>query len=256
MADKVDAHLGAHPKTSRNRDAPPARKAPKPGATAAMAEPALTAAPLPESSAADAVTKPAPVETVAIPPAPEPAPAFTDDDANEPMKQAREEPTSEGTINMASSFQDTAAAGTAAVTETADKAKAMFGDMNGRAKLAMEKSVKLGEEMTEFAKGNVEAVVQSGRVAAKGAEALAQEAAEAMKKHLESATATMKSFASVKSPTELFQLQSEAAKSYFDSAVADMSKYTEQLMKLAGDVSQPLSSRYSVAMEKMKTSAL
>ena len=120
----------------------------------------------------------------------------------------------------------------------------------------MEKSVKMGEEMTELTKGNVEALVQSGRVAAKGAEALAQDVAETMKKHFESATATMKSFASVKSPTELFQLQSDAAKSYFDTAVADMSKFSEQMMKLAGDVAQPLSSRYSVAMEKVKATTL
>ncbi|SFR84176.1 phasin family protein [Sphingomonas jatrophae] len=137
-----------------------------------------------------------------------------------------------------------------------DKAKAMFGDFNDRAKSAMEKSAKLGEEMTEFTKGNVEALVTSGRVAAKGCETLAQDLAETMKKNFESATATMKSFAAVKSPTELFQLQSDYARSYFDGAVADASKFSEAMMKLMGDIAQPLSSRYALAAEKIKATAL
>ncbi len=138
----------------------------------------------------------------------------------------------------------------------AEKAQAMFGDMSERAKAAMEKSSKLGEEMTEFTKGNVEAFVASGRIAAKGAESLAQEAAEYGKKSLESATTAFKSFSTVKSPTELFQLQSEYAKTSFDSAVAEASKMSEAWIKIAGEVFQPLSSRAAIAAEKMKISAL
>ena len=65
-----------------------------------------------------------------------------------------------------------------------------------------------------------------------------------------------KSFAAVKSPTELFQLQSEFAKSSFDSAVAEASKLSEAVVKLAGEIAQPISSRYAVAAEKLKAAAL
>jgi len=132
----------------------------------------------------------------------------------------------------------------------------MFTEINDRAKAAMEKSAKAGEELTEFTKGNVEAFVTSAKTAAKGAETLGQEVAEYGKKSFESASAALKSFATVKSPTELFQLQSEFAKSSFDGAVQEASKLSEAWVKLAGDVFQPLSSRYALAAEKFKAVAL
>jgi phasin family protein len=112
----------------------------------------------------------------------------------------------------------------------------------------------MAEELTELTKGNVEAFVASGRVAAKGAEAMTQEVAEYSKKSFETATGALKSFAAVKSPTELFQLQSEFAKSSFDNMVAEASKVSESMLKLMGEIAQPLSSRYAVAAEKLKAS--
>ena len=140
--------------------------------------------------------------------------------------------------------------------DTADKAQAAFGDISNRFKTAFEKSTKTGEELVDFAKGNVEALIASSKIAAKASESLGQEAAEYGKKHFEAATAAFKSFASVKSPTELFQLQSEYAKASFDSMVAEASRVSESLMKVAGDVAQPLSTRYALAAEKIKTTAL
>jgi phasin family protein len=142
---------------------------------------------------------------------------------------------------------------TVSPTETADKAQAVFGDLSERFKTAFEKSTKLGEDMVEFAKGNVEAMIASARVAAKTGEALGQEAAEYGKKNFESATTAFKSFATVKSPTELFQLQSEFAKAQFDSAVSEASKVSEVMMKAAGEIVQPLSNRYALATEKFKS---
>lgn len=142
------------------------------------------------------------------------------------------------------------------LTEGFDKGQAMFGDMTARFKTAFEKSSKLSEDMVDFAKGNVEAVVASARVAAKASESFGQEAADYSKKQFESATALFKSFANVKSPTELFQLQSDFAKSSFDSAVAEASRVSESVMKVANEIAQPLSSRYAVAAEKLKANVL
>jgi phasin family protein len=139
--------------------------------------------------------------------------------------------------------------------KAADKAQAVFGDVSGRMKSAFDKSSKLGEEMVDFAKGNVEAMIASARVAAKAGETLGQDAAEYGKKNFESATQALKSFATVKSPTELFQLQSEYAKAQFDSAVAEMSKASESIMKLAGEIAQPISNRVALAAEKLKASS-
>jgi len=137
----------------------------------------------------------------------------------------------------------------------AEKVQTMFADINVRAKAALEKTAKAGEEFTEFTKGNMEALAVSAKTAAKGAEALGQEMADYGKKSFESASATMKSLTAVKSPTEAFQIQSEYAKSAFDSAVSEASKFSEAWLKLAGEVFQPLSVRYALAAEKIKSVA-
>ncbi|WP_346344682.1 phasin family protein [Sphingomonas sp. dw_22] len=141
------------------------------------------------------------------------------------------------------------------VENTAAKAQAFFADFNDRTKAAVEKSTKLVEEANDFAKGNVEALVESGRIAAKGFESFGQEAAEYSRKSFETATAALKSLAAVKSPTEFFKLQSDFVRGAFDSYVAEASKNTESLLKLAGDAAQPLSNRIAVAAEKVKTAA-
>lgn len=138
----------------------------------------------------------------------------------------------------------------------AEKVKDMISELNDRAKTAFEKSAKAGEELAEFTKGNMEALAVSAKTAAKGAESLGQELADYGKKSFETASATMKSLATVKTPTEMFQIQSDFAKSSFDSAVAEASKLSEAWLKLAGDVIQPLSSRYAIAAEKFKSTAL
>ncbi len=138
---------------------------------------------------------------------------------------------------------------------TAEKTQAMIADMNERAKLAMEKSTKLFADMNEFGKGNVEALVESSKIAAKGIETMGQDAADYARKSFEGATAAMRSMASVKSPAEFMKLQSDYVRSTFDSLVAETSKTTETVLKLAGDVAQPLSSRVAVAAETLKTNA-
>ncbi|TKD52318.1 phasin family protein [Sphingomonas baiyangensis] len=134
----------------------------------------------------------------------------------------------------------------------AGKGQAMFADMNDRAKSAMEKNARIVEEMNDLAKGNIEAMVESSRIAAKGMESLGQEAAEYSRKSFEQASTTMKTMAQVKSPTELFKLQSDYFRSAFDMYVAEASKATEHMLKLAGDAAQPLSNRMAVAAEKVK----
>lgn len=135
------------------------------------------------------------------------------------------------------------------------KAQAMFADFNDRTKAAVEKSTKLIEEANDFAKGNVEALVESGKIASNGLQTLGQDAAEYSRKSFETATAALKTFATVKSPTELFKLQSDFFRTSFDSYVAEASKNTEAMFKLAGDAAQPLSTRFAVAAEKVKTAA-
>ncbi len=151
------------------------------------------------------------------------------------------------TINKAQDAAKTFAA------DTTERATAMFGDMNVRAKDAMAKGTKAIEELVEFSKGNLEAMVASSRVAANGAQEIAKYSAEYGRKSIEDANATAKKFAAVKSPTEFFQLQSEVAKTSLDALVGEASKFTENYLKLLGEVMQPVQNRVAVAVEKVKT---
>ncbi len=221
--------------------APAVIPAPEPAAPAAKKAKRAAAVPAPNKVIPAAASAPA---IVAEPvPSVEPAVAAVTEPLIETLKKGPDMATTTETI------ANNAAA-------SSDRVQAIFGDVNARAKTAIENSTKFYEEMTEFTKGNVEALVASGRVAAKGAENLGQGAADYSKRSFETASTTLRSFASAKSPTELFQLQSEFARTLFDSAVAESSKLSESLMKLAGEIAQPLSSRLAVAAEKVKVASL
>jgi phasin family protein len=141
------------------------------------------------------------------------------------------------------------------IETTAAKTETMFADMNSRAKTAMEKTQKIAEEMGDFHKGNFEAVVESAKIYAKGVEAMGQDAAEFGRRSFEQMTAALKSMAQVKTPAELMKLHADYVRSSFDAAVAEGSKTTEAVIKLAGDVAQPVSSRFAVVAEKVKAAA-
>jgi phasin family protein len=133
--------------------------------------------------------------------------------------------------------------------------KNVFGDVNERAKVAVERSAKIVEELADLTRGNVEALVASSKLAAKGVETLSQDAAEYSRKSFEEASAALKGFAEVKSATDFFKLQGDFARAAFDSAVAESARLSETVLKLAGEVAEPITSRYNVAAERVKTLA-
>lgn len=141
-------------------------------------------------------------------------------------------------------------------TETAaNKAQALFADLNDRTKGAVERGAKLVEDVTAFNKGNLEAFVESSRIAARGFESLGQDAAAFAKQSFEQSAAAMRQLATVKSPTEFLKLHGDLVRQSFDQAVAQGSRQTETVLKLAGEVAQPISNRFAVAMEKAKVAA-
>ncbi len=142
------------------------------------------------------------------------------------------------------------------VKKFADEAKtrteALTADFNEKAKEAMSKTSKLAEEAVEFNKANIEALVEAGKIAAKNMEVLGQEGVTFARKSFEDTTAALKSYSSVKSPTEFFKLYAENSKKAFDAAVAQTSKTSELVVKMANDSFAPISNRVSVITSKMK----
>ena len=134
-----------------------------------------------------------------------------------------------------------------------EQLKNVFGDVNERAKAAAERSAKIVEELADLTRGNVEAMVASSKVAAKGFETLGQDAAEYSRKSFEDASGAIKGFAEAKSPTELLRLQGEFAKTYFETMMAESARMGETFVKLAGEALQPVQTQMAANVEKAKS---
>ncbi|MCA0910589.1 phasin family protein [Qipengyuania gaetbuli] len=156
-----------------------------------------------------------------------------------------------------SKLKDTimATAKTAKTTDYTAKAKELAADVQTRAKAAYDKGTEMTQDVVEFQKGNLEALVASGKILASGMQDMGRTYVEEAKSAAETVQADVKKFAAVKSPTELFQLQGEIARRNFDAMVSTTSKNTEAMVKLANEAFAPLSSRFSLAAEKVRKAA-
>lgn len=239
---------------------PPVQKAPPAPVVAkkVAVEPVVAKAP-----AVKAPIEEAPVARAEVPVAPVSAATNTVEDgkAAQPTPSLdiptpkKEQPVPAATAEGTNTVNDVIANTKKYTDEAKTRFQSAFAEMNEKAKTGVEKSTKAVEELADIAKGNVEALVESGKIAAKGVEALGQEAAEYGRLTFEKASATMKSLAAAKSPTEFFQLQSEMVSGAFDIFAKESAKTSEALIKLAGEVAQPLSSRVSLVTEKVKSLA-
>lgn len=141
------------------------------------------------------------------------------------------------------------------INTAAEKTQAFFSGFTDRSKGAVDKGTQMFEEMNAFGKGNVEALVESSKIAAKAFETVGQDVADYAKTSFESSAAAMKTLASATSPTEFFKLQSDYARAAFDTMIAQSSRSTEKMLKLAGEIAQPISNRVAIATDKIKTAA-
>ena len=190
---------------------------------------------VPQIVAADVIVATTPAITPKIVPAATPAP-----------------PLPEGQSKMTDTLKTIENTVKTATAEASEKATAMFHDVSAKAKTAMDKASETAKEAMEFNKLNIEAVVEAGKIAVKGAQTAAQNAADLGRKNIEDTTAMVKSISGVKAPADFFKIQGDYARSQFDAAVAEMSKSSEFYLKLAGEVFQPISTRYSVAADAVK----
>ena len=131
----------------------------------------------------------------------------------------------------------------------------LFADASQRGEEAVKRSRKAAEELANLYRGNIDAFVEAGKIAASGAQSLSQDIVAKSRDSLEQTATTVRSFAEAKSPTELLQLQSDFARTAFDRFVEESSALTESVVKLAGEAFQPISNRASANVEKLNTIA-
>ena len=135
------------------------------------------------------------------------------------------------------------------------RTETIVADMQTKAKDAADKGQELAKDAVEFTKGNVEAMVESAKITAKGVEAMATEFVSFAKTSMTDTTENAKRYAAVKTPTEFFALHTDVTKAALDAMVKQGSKSVEMTVKLANDAFQPISSRVALAMSKLKNAA-
>lgn len=155
---------------------------------------------------------------------------------------------------MATAIETTQETVRTAAETAMSNGKAAMEQVTAKSKEAVETSMKTLEELTAVSRGNIEALIASAKVAATGMEQVMSHITEVSKKSFEDTSAHVKSLTSAKNPTELVQLQTEFAKARWDVAVAEYSKLTETLVKLAGEVAEPMQNQFAVVTDKLKAS--
>ncbi|AWK86458.1 phasin family protein [Azospirillum thermophilum] len=105
------------------------------------------------------------------------------------------------------------------------------------------------DELTALTKGNVDAVVKSGTIVAKGAEEAGKQVAAFTQSSLEKSVATGKALLAVKTIQELVELQNAYAKSSFDALVAETTKLQQLTVKVANEALAPINERVNVTVE-------
>lgn len=217
------------------------------------------------SAIAEAVAaEPAQAETKAATPAKK-APAKKTPAKKQASKKAADKPTEKSTKKAAA--RNTArptvtqlkekimATANTTKTDYTATAKDMAAQLQTRAKAAFEKGSEITSQVTDFHKGNIEALVESGKILASGMQDMGRTYVEEAKTAADTVQDDVKKMAAIKSPTEFFQLQGEIARRNFDAMVATTSKNTEMMMKLVNEAFAPISTRASVATEKFSKAA-
>ena len=126
----------------------------------------------------------------------------------------------------------------------------LVNETTSRSEEAAKRSRQATEEMADIARGNVDALVEASRIAANGAQSIAQKALAKSRDNVERAAETVRSMAEAKNPADLLQLQAEFVRSAFDRFVSESSNLTESMVKLAGESFQPISNRATRNVER------
>lgn len=105
------------------------------------------------------------------------------------------------------------------------------------------------DEFATFGKQNVDALLQSGTVVAKGVEELSRAMFGFAQATLEAGAATSKAMLGVRTLGEFVALQNEYARTSLDSVLNESVKLSELTVKVANGALEPIGARVGAAIE-------
>jgi len=123
-------------------------------------------------------------------------------------------------------------------------------------KEAVDAAVKAGteafknyEDVLALSKGNIDALVASGSLFAKGMQDINKAWFELAQASVEESAKVAKAVLASKSLPEAVEIQSKFVKGNYDKAMADSQKIADMSVKLAEQVSAPINERVTLAVE-------
>lgn len=117
-------------------------------------------------------------------------------------------------------------------------------------KQGVESMVKNADNVSNFAKENLDAVMASANIAAKGAEKIAAEAVSASKTSMEQNIAAAKEFSTIRTFDQLVSAQTQFSKQAFDQYVSQATKMGDLFIALSKEAAEPLNGRVSAFSEQ------
>ncbi|NCN83738.1 MAG: phasin family protein [Sphingomonadales bacterium] len=272
-ADKVTGSLSADAAyaaaaSATNISDKPASQAEK---AAANPAPATTETQKPVAPAAKpaTATKTAVKKTAASKPATKKAPAKRKV-AAKPVAKTTLKKTTKGTKKMATTktaatkrvAKNTKAANTKAANtakKTAEKLGSRFetmtADAQARAKAAADRAVALSKNAVEFNRENVETLIESGKIAAKGAQEIGKTNVKYTRENFVEASRALQGLFSVATPKDMFEKQADYVRSGLDRVMDQTSNNADAVVKLAGKAYQPIADRVSEIRKELKKAA-
>ena len=135
------------------------------------------------------------------------------------------------------------------------KIDSIVADVKDKAQAAYAKGSAVAGEFGSMTKGNVEAVVASGKILGAGLKDLGQDSIAEGKQAVDTFVADLRAFAAVKSPSEFLELQFKLAQRNIDSALALGTKNGKAIGKLASDVAAPITDQVKANVAKIRQAA-
>jgi phasin family protein len=107
------------------------------------------------------------------------------------------------------------------------------------------------EDLASLGKGNVEAVVKSGTIVARGFEEMGRHLMALAQANMEHSVATAKAAMNCTTLKQIVELQNDFAKSAFDKAMAEGNKLSELSVKVANEAIEPIQARVDVTVKTL-----
>ena len=126
----------------------------------------------------------------------------------------------------------------------------LLADATGRGEELAKRSRKAAEELADITRGNVDALVESGKIVTSGAQSIGQQVLAKSRDNIDHAANTVRALAVAKTPADVLQVQSDFFRGAFDRLVEESATLTESFVKVAGEAFEPISTRASLNVER------